>query len=788
MKSKRTITLAAAILIATALSLTSCGGAEEQAADDPRNVNLIPLHRHARHTVETGEVDLDSVRTSYYFLGGSWSAPYPDENFGGTVIAAVKRDSRMRFSIIKPADRWLVFRAAARSIFGGPATQQVNVLVNDQEAGSFNLDGDDIVERQVFIPAALQHPGDNIVVFQFADFDTNAQYTKSRNERRKFPYRGIAAYFADLRVVFGDQNGPVEGHFRRYDDVLQPAAEDRWLRQRPTSMVSYAFDTGEGSVLGFEGTIEAPAGESSVITASIQMRTDAEREWHELWSKTLTLDGSGSESFADELTFENVGDSAVEVRLVADSSVPFSQASVIWKKLTLRLPEPVVAEEKQKRAPIRITDRLRNVVIIVNDAFRADLLGTIGDGSHTPNMTALSKESIVFNQAIAAAPYTVASVSSLFSGLIPDAHGVRRGRDTFPEHLDTMAKAFVRKDYYTLVMAGLPFIKRKFGITRDCEKEVYLRSEENREAGISTMELDTIKQSIAEAKASGKPVFIYTHLLPPHWPYSPPPPFGDLTNHDGKKEDRLRRKIRQDLSNGRINQDSPEMLEHREAYLRNLEYADYVTNEMIAYLKEYDLYDDTLLIIGADHGEAFGEHNSLGHSSTVYDSMIHVPLVVHYPGVEPRIVDQHVGLIDLYPTIAELLSLEVQNPHIQGRSLAPLFTGDDQEPVDYYYSRAVDYTTGLKIDKVEHVLIRTRFTLRGERYKYIFNDWDEELYDIIDDPLELNNIAGMMPATVTALRQRGFALISYSQSIKIGSEEADIGEDEEELKNLGYLQ
>lgn len=773
------------------LSSPGCGpGTDPAESLNDSTVNLIPLSHHARQSLETGRFDLTAPRLSYFFIGGGWSAPYPEADFAEQTILAVNDFARVRFQVIKPVDRWFSFRIKSNGRWGGPEKQTVMAFIGDTEIGRFTCGGAAAQNQTIAIPAALQSPGTNVLLFRFSDFDASTKFRKSRNERRGFPYRGIAAYFADLRMLYREPQTGAEELTWSEGEVFETANEDRVLRQRPTSALTYGFAAQAGTTLRFAGTFEPAPGEGGEVSVAVMFRSDANQEWRDLWRQSYEAGGQRS-SFNGEYPLEVADADHFELRLVCDASHPGgSGASAIWTKAELELPKPSPQPAPTShREPVRLAGSVRNVVIIVLDAFRADQLGQIGSGEFTPNLTALAGESLVFSNAVSAAPYTVAAVSSIFSGLIPDAHGVRRGRDTFPDHLDTMAKAFSRKNYYTLVMAGLPFIKRKFGITRACEKEVYLRPDEDRANGISRMDLGLIEKSIAEAKASGKPVFIYTHLLPPHWPYSPPEPFGDTKNHDGKAKDRAQRKLREDLARGLVKAEDQRMLDFFGEYKRNLAYGDFVAQTMIGYLKEHGLYDDTLLIVSADHGEAFGEHKALGHSSTTYDDMTHVPLVIHYPGVRKGVNAVRVGTIDLFPTIAELMDLEVQNEQIDGRSFAPLIVDKAHTPPDYYYTRAVDYTVALKIDKSEYTFDRTRFSLRGERYKYHFNDWTDELYDLQADPRETRNIADRMPALTTALRQRGLALSARAKARREAGPDAVIGaEEEEELRNLGYLQ
>ncbi len=215
---------------------------------------------------------------------------------------------------------------------------------------------------------------------------------------------------------------------------------------------------------------------------------------------------------------------------------------------------------------------------------------------------------------------------------------------------------------------------------------------------------------------------------------------------------------------------------HHGRYMNNLFYADYVTEQLLELLRRYELFEDSLIILASDHGESFGEHDTFGHNTTVYESMIRIPLIVRVPGVEPREVEQQVGLVDFFPTLVELLDLETEATHFDGRSIAPMLAGREQEPTDYYYARA----TSTKLI----------FTLRGERYKYVFDDYREALFDLATDPNEIRDISADHPVLATYLRQRGLFMVASNAALRTdeGKEVKLTPEEERELRNLGYLQ
>ena len=290
------------------------------------------------------------------------------------------------------------------------------------------------------------------------------------------------------------------------------------------------------------------------------------------------------------------------------------------------------------------------------------------------------------------------------------------------------------------------------------------------------MNKDLIRTGLDKVKESGKPAFIYAHFLPPHWPYRPPRPYASRYVSNPKFKYSRLWQLKELLDNQMRAEAITDIETHHLRYKNNLFYADVAAQELLDLLKDYDLYEDSLIIITADHGEAFAEHGQIGHNTTVYDEMIRVPLIISFPGAEPAVVEQQVGLIDIFPTLVEILDLDADCGHFQGRSLAPLLVGGDLDPVDYYYSRAVG------TDPI--------FTLRGQQLKYIYNDYFEALYDLESDPGEKINIIDRHPVLATYLRQSAFVMIAYNSGLRGDEgEEFTISEkDAEDLRKLGYLQ
>lgn len=745
-------------------ALISCSPEDRVAqVDDSSSLDLIPIYQVARIRSETGAVELLSPEVSYYLKGG-WSEPYEDEG-GRPVVAAVSNESVLRYMVLRPADRWLEFTVRLEGILGSPNKQVIEVRARKRILGTFNIETGEESTLEVFIPAARQTIGNNRIYFQFTEFHDNPEFLADRKRFQENPYRGVAAYFSAFNIYFGDVESLDRDEIRRESDYLRLVADGRYLSQFPNSDVSYAFEIEPGAKLSLAGTVQG-SGESGDLNVTVEVRNDAKPQWQPLWSRSVSLNRGSEKDFDADIALEPIAGGSAEIRMSAMSSERFCDAAVIWKALSLGVAGTTVPAGD--RSPINMADKVRNVVIIILDAARPDHFGCYGDDrGMTPHIDDFAQDSLIFRNAICAAPYTIASVASTFSGLVPESHGVRYYESVFPENIDTLQEAFKRSGYFTLVMSGNPFITYKLGMTRGFDEEIYLRTKEAKAANLSTMDLEALERGVRMAADSGKPAYIFCHFLPPHWPYNPPPPFNGKYIAGGTITRDERRLMR---ARHGVSPSDPAVSRLHNYYMNNMLYADHITHRLLEMLKEHDLYEDSLIIVTADHGEAFADHGLLGHGNTIYDEALLLPFIARVPGIGPGEVKAQIGLIDLFPTFVELLDLHAEGDHFEGRSVASLFAGESLLGSPYYYSRA----TGDKLI----------FTLRGQRYKYIFFDPREELYDLQADPLERTNLLEKHPVLAAMLRQRGMMIVAAGVSGKRAVLEP---EQEEELRNLGYI-
>ena len=219
--------------------------------------------------------------------------------------------------------------------------------------------------------------------------------------------------------------------------------------------------------------------------------------------------------------------------------------------------------------------------------------------------------------------------------------------------------------------------------------------------------------------------------------------------------------------------------EIRQRYAEEVEYADREIGRLLAGLEERGLMDNTLVIFTSDHGEGVGDHDHIGHVSQLYDTLLHVPLVFVWPGRLPEgiVIDEPVSLIDVFPTVAELLGL-TRPVNASGISMTPLFRGENRVQRPFL---AATYPP-------ESASAKRSIVLDGHKFIHSWTDTRDwvELYNMVEDPGELEDLAETQPEILERLRNElGQLLAEISESTAVEAELSE--EDKAHLRALGYV-
>lgn len=295
------------------------------------------------------------------------------------------------------------------------------------------------------------------------------------------------------------------------------------------------------------------------------------------------------------------------------------------------------------------------------DTLRADHMSGYGyERPTTPVLDAFAKGNLKAAFALTAAPWTPASVASMFTGLYPTSHGMmppndrvlaKQGMVRLSDNLQTLPEVLKEAGYATAGVSPNPWITKQFGYTQGFDQFYFHeRAPANKivEAGRQVLQK-------WESSSEKSPFFLYLHFLDPHDPYTPPPGYDTKFTGNLQKSPFTY---------------SPEMQEKINLYDGEIHFLDTQLGILFSYLKEKKLYDDLLIVIVSDHGEQFMEHGNERHGYKLYNEEVHIPLFFKTGRAQDkgRVINETVSTVDIYPTILERLGM-VAPSNLPGVSL-----------------------------------------------------------------------------------------------------------------------
>jgi arylsulfatase A-like enzyme len=377
------------------------------------------------------------------------------------------------------------------------------------------------------------------------------------------------------------------------------------------------------------------------------------------------------------------------------------------------------------------------VIVYLVDCLRADHTTPYGYSRNTtPRLEAFAADAVLFEQAIASSGWTKPSVASLFTSLLPDRHGVMQLPDPLDGDLVTLAEMLKAHGYSTgAVVANATLYARGSGFHQGFDVFAGVRGAEGRRSKIVDA-ARVVDRSLAILDARrGLPTFLYVHTMDAHVPYVPPEPFDRLYGPPPTPD--------RPASDPRRHYQVPEDLERVVAqYDGCIAYGDREFGRFLSELEARGLYDRALVLFTADHGEEFLDHGRWTHTKSVFDELVHVPLVVKYPGQRDagRRVSAQVQLVDVLPTILEHEGLPVPTaPAVVGRSLEAIAGPAGERPAIVQNNHRGYVAYGARTAK--------------DKYIRRLGPEDDELYFLLPtDPGEEENRLAEAPDRVQVLK------------------------------------
>ncbi len=422
-----------------------------------------------------------------------------------------------------------------------------------------------------------------------------------------------------------------------------------------------------------------------------------------------------------------------------------------------------------------------DVMVVLLDAARADAFSPWGGPHPTPGIERLAREGTVFANAISPAAWTGQSVPAILTGLFPDTLGIGSWGSRLPLAPPTLAEMMANNGYRTVLWSQHPLYSNHESYRRGFQE--FYRTPRGAYDTVPGVEILT---------AEDRPTFSFVHLIPPHAPYTPPPPYrGSYSGwYQGKMPvdaERLNSYPRRRDPGSVTDQDRRYVFDR---YLENAAFADALVGRILDALTLAGRYDETLIVVLSDHGEAFLEHGSFLHTKTVHREMLHIPFVIKWPrsaALPSSVLASPVSLVDLVPTLVDGLALETQGPGFQGTSL--LSAASEGRATE----RAVYAMTRGGNDPQRPPRVRLMLEVDGWRLLCSPDRQSLALFRPATDPLETEDLASENPLQTLLLRQAVRAQRHYNRGL-LDLESATTEEVEsldpkmvEELEALGYL-
>jgi arylsulfatase A-like enzyme len=402
-----------------------------------------------------------------------------------------------------------------------------------------------------------------------------------------------------------------------------------------------------------------------------------------------------------------------------------------------------------------------NLVILLMDTTRRDHCSLPGSSrSCTPEIAKLAAEGTTFTGAWSPSSWTAPSHASLFTGLLPRHHGLWMGNRVYlDDEAETLAEILCERGYRTACWTDNHLISPQWGLAQGFERwePVYQRgpARESR----CWQSLGEALTWCRETHRRRERFFLFVNLMEPHLPYAPPRRYRKGFLPEGidstivERASRIQSPKHLAYCLGKLELPDETLQALRGLYAAEIATVDDAIGVFLEGLRQEGILDETLVVVTADHGEALGEHHMLGHNLSLASWLVRVPLVLRLPGrfEGGNAVEDVVRLEDLFPTLLEICGAPVPEG-LDGRSILRDLPGrvhrgvlgrprfeDFQKLLGPVESKEFD----VSIDSVS-----------DGRYLFLkYSDGREELFDLDEDPGQLENLLPERASVVEELRR-----------------------------------
>ncbi len=383
--------------------------------------------------------------------------------------------------------------------------------------------------------------------------------------------------------------------------------------------------------------------------------------------------------------------------------------------------------------------RPRNVMLYLIDTLRADRLRAYAPDTRvrTPGLSRLADGATVLTGAHSQENWTKPSVATLLSSLYPWEHTAYADASVVPSSVRLLPEMLGERGFTTAGFVANGYVSGRFGFERgwDAWRNYIREGESTRGERVAA----DVMRWLDDERPADQPFFLYVHAIDPHVPYRPPESYlrmYDPEPYRGPVDFSRDATLLERVKTGGLRLGARDRAHLEALYDGEVSYQDAQLASILDGLERRGLADDTLVVVTADHGEAFWDHGSVGHGHNLFEELTHVPLIVRAPGLPPARMDGPVGLVDVVPTVLDALGEPIPDT-LSGRSLWPQLRGAGEDA-----PRAA----------VAGFMENWRSVVSG-RFKLIARSRGRiALSDLDHDPREQHDVASERPITTAYLR------------------------------------
>ena len=440
-----------------------------------------------------------------------------------------------------------------------------------------------------------------------------------------------------------------------------------------------------------------------------------------------------------------------------------------------------------RRPPAKIA-QAKNVIILLIDTLRADRLKAYDPDTKvkTPALDALADESVLFEHAEAPENWTKPSCASILTGLYPMTHRQKTESSKLPDSVEMISEHLKGQGFATSGFVANGFISNKFGFEQGWDYfRNYIREQRNTDA---ENVLGDAAKWIVDHK--DQRFFTYIQLIDPHVPYDPPDAYLKMYDpgpYDGQVKPRSTAALLEKAKHTppRVTLTARDRERIVALYDGEVSYLDHYVGRFVDTLKKAGVWDDTLLVVTADHGEELNDHGKWGHGHSIYQELLHVPLFFRLPGATPggARVSESVDTVDIASTINALLGVPRMKAD-EGVSLVGFMTGDPPEAPyvafsDFQDVRRVATAAGFKF-VLRSSLTSTFFDLRRD-------PGEKTELGPSAHPVARRYLRGLLSQFLAATDRRRWIEPQQRAGVAVTKEDAKMDETtRDQLRALGY--